>query len=90
MTEQEQRTATVSGPVTGGRGWAFGSPADAAAFGYVIEEFLLDGVEVAVDQPYRSVVVGAPSAAACGRVGWPVHRSHRPGSSSPSPRSARS
>jgi hypothetical protein len=44
MTGAEQRTATLSGPVTGGRGWAFGSPADATAFGYVIEEFLLDGV----------------------------------------------
>ena len=43
-TEPRTTTATVSGPVTGGKGWPFGSPADAARYGYVIEEFLLDGV----------------------------------------------
>ena len=42
-TEPRTSTATVSGPVTGGRGWPFGSPADADWYGYVIEEFLLDG-----------------------------------------------
>ncbi len=43
----EVRVAAVSGPVTGGRGWAFGSPADdLAGAGFVVEEFLLEGVAV--------------------------------------------
>jgi hypothetical protein len=44
MTDLRTETATASGPVTGGRGWAFGSPADVSEYGCVIEEFLLDGV----------------------------------------------
>jgi hypothetical protein len=35
---------TVSGPVQGGRGWPFGSPAwDASAVGYTVEEYFLEG-----------------------------------------------
>ena len=45
MTDARTETATASGPVTGGRGWAFGSPADVSEHDYVIEEFLLDGVQ---------------------------------------------
>ena len=59
-TEPRTTTATVSGPVTGGRGWPFGSPADAARYGYVIEEFLLDGVaqsyELCVYPPDQSMM----------------------------------
>jgi len=44
MTDRRTETATASGPITGGRGWAFGSPADVSEHDYVIEEFLLDGV----------------------------------------------
>ena len=57
MTGPEQRTATLSGPVTGGRGWAFGSPADVAEYGYVIEEFLLDGVAQSYE-PVPGTTVG--------------------------------
>lgn len=41
-----QRTdvARVSGPLTNGKGWPFGSPTDVAAHGCVMEEFLVDGV----------------------------------------------
>ena len=44
MTGRQPEAASVAGPVEGGRGWAFGSPADAGEFGCVTEEFLLEGV----------------------------------------------
>jgi Alpha/beta hydrolase domain len=45
VTVERTPVAAVSGPVTGGRGWPFGSPLfDVAELGYVMEEFLLDGV----------------------------------------------
>ena len=69
MTGPEQRTATLSGPVTGGRGWAFGSPADVAEYGYVIEEFLLDGVAQSYE-PVPGTTVGRD-----GR--WTVQRGQR-------------
>jgi Alpha/beta hydrolase domain len=69
MTGQRTRTATVSGPVTGGRGWPFGSPADAGQHGYLIEEFLLDGVA----QSYEPAPGGA-----VGRDGrWTVQPGER-------------
>ncbi len=71
MTDQRTRAATASGPVTGGRGWAFGSPPDAGDYGYVIEEFLLDGVA----QSYEPV-----QPAAIGRDGrWAVRPGERAG-----------
>jgi hypothetical protein len=52
--------AFVSGPLTGGRGWAFGAPDadDAAAHGFVVEEFVASGMApsfsmVAGSQPVR-------------------------------------
>jgi hypothetical protein len=44
VTAQRTEAARVAGPVTGGRGWPFGSPPDVARYGCVIEEFLADGV----------------------------------------------
>jgi Alpha/beta hydrolase domain len=71
MTDQRTEAATASGPVTGGRGWAFGSPADASEYGYVIEEFLLDGVA----QSYEPV-----PGTAIGRDGkWAVRPGERAG-----------
>jgi hypothetical protein len=46
------RTAQITGPLSGGRGWPFGSPAtDVRAHGCVIEEFLFEGEAVS----YRPV-----------------------------------
>jgi hypothetical protein len=71
MTDQLTETATASGPVTGGRGWAFGSPADVSEYDYVIEEFLLDGVA----QSYEPV-----PGTAIGRDGqWAVQPGERAG-----------
>jgi hypothetical protein len=44
MTRQRSEVARVSGPVTGGKGWPFGSPLNAGQDGCVIEEFLIEGV----------------------------------------------
>jgi alpha/beta hydrolase family protein len=71
MTDRRTETATASGPVTGGRGWAFGSPADVSEYDYVIEEFLLDGVA----QSYEPV-----PGTAIGRDGqWAVRPGERAG-----------
>jgi len=71
MTDRRTETATASGPVTGGRGWAFGSPADVSEYDYVIEEFLLDGVA----QSYEPV-----PGTAIGRDGqWAVQPGERAG-----------
>jgi hypothetical protein len=50
MGGERTLVAKVSGPVGGGRGWAFGSPASIPV-GFVLEEFFLDGVAVS----YRPV-----------------------------------
>ena len=44
MTGQRSEVARVSGPVTGGKGWPFGSPLNVAKYGCVLEEFLIEGV----------------------------------------------
>lgn len=45
MSLQRTHVASVLGPLTEGKGWPFGSPLfDVAELGYVMEEFLLDGV----------------------------------------------
>ena len=68
-TEPRTTTATVSGPVTGGRWWPFGSPADAGQYGYIVEEFLLDGIA----QSYEPV-----PGSAVGRDGrWTVQPGER-------------
>lgn len=57
MTDPRTETAAASGPVTGGRGWAFCSPADVSEYGYAIEEFLLDGVAQSYE-PVPGTVIG--------------------------------
>jgi hypothetical protein len=44
MSQQGQRSVRLQGPVSGGKGWPFGSPQLVERFGCVIEEFLLEGV----------------------------------------------
>ena len=44
MTGQRSAVARVSGPVTGGKGWPFGSPLNVEKYGCVLEEFLIEGV----------------------------------------------
>jgi hypothetical protein len=44
MTGQRSAVARGSGPVTGGKGWPFGSPLNVAKYGCVLEEFLIEGV----------------------------------------------
>jgi hypothetical protein len=44
MTGQRSEVARVSGPVTGGKGWPFGSPLNVLRYGCVLEEFLVEGV----------------------------------------------
>ena len=45
MDQDRTYTATVAGPVAGGKGWPFGSPTyDVAALGCAMEEFFIDGV----------------------------------------------
>jgi hypothetical protein len=40
----QARVPVVSGPIAGGKGWAFGSPVeDVATFGYRIDEYFLEG-----------------------------------------------
>ncbi len=73
-TEPRTTTATVSGPVTGGKGWPFGSPADAARYGYVIEEFLLDGVAQSYE-PAPGTAVGRDGRCAGATAGRHRRRS---------------
>ena len=44
VTGQRTEVARVSGPLTGGKGWPFGSPPDEPRYGCVVEEFLAEGV----------------------------------------------
>jgi Alpha/beta hydrolase domain len=44
MTGQRSEVARASGPVTGGKGWPFGSPLNVEQYGCVLEEFLIEGV----------------------------------------------
>jgi hypothetical protein len=50
MSEADPRVATVSGPLTGGKGWPFGSPTTIPA-SHVMEEFVLAGLAMS----YRPV-----------------------------------
>ena len=43
MTGQRSAVARASGPVTGGKGWPFGSPLNVHRYGCVLEEFLVEG-----------------------------------------------
>jgi hypothetical protein len=56
MSQTKPRVATVSGPLTGGKGWPFGSPGTIPA-GHVMEEFLLSGTAVSY-RPIESTPVG--------------------------------
>jgi hypothetical protein len=44
MTGPRSAVARASGPVTGGKGWPFGSPLNVEKYGCVLEEFLIEGV----------------------------------------------
>jgi hypothetical protein len=55
MTGQRSEVARVSGPVTGGKGWPFGSPLYVEQYGCVLEEFLIEGVA----QSYEPAAGGA-------------------------------
>ena len=45
MDQDRTHTATVAGPVAGGKGWPFASPTyDVAALGCAMEEFFIEGV----------------------------------------------
>ena len=55
MTGQRSEVARVSGPLTGGKGWPFGSPVHVDKYGCVLEEFLIEGVA----QSYQPTSDGA-------------------------------
>jgi hypothetical protein len=55
MTGQRSEVARVTGPVTGGKGWPFGSPLYVEQYGCVLEEFLIEGVA----QSYEPAAGGA-------------------------------
>ena len=53
-----KRVARVEGPLTGGRGWPFGSPAyDVGAHGCVMEEFAFEG-EATSYRPVEGSAIG--------------------------------
>ena len=56
MSGERTLIAKVSGPIEGGRGWAFGSPTSIPD-GFVLEEFFLDGVAVSY-RPVEGTEIG--------------------------------